>query len=245
MRVAGLLGKLEPRRPDGLADLVAYAARKLPTAPAELDFTTGVSSWEMADNDRLGDCTIAAVTHMDKCWSAQTQESYTYPGDSTIDSTYFGLSGGQDSGLVEADVLSAWMNDGLFGRKIIGYAPVNIKDITTMKAALHLFGGLYVGVQVPAIAQDQFANGQEWNPTGDPSVDNNIVGGHAIPLLGYDSSNTFKAVTWGATQLLTLDWWKMYGDEAWAIIPQEFADAAKSLNIDIQGLQSDLPLAAD
>jgi hypothetical protein len=245
MVVAGKLGKLDPQRSDNLSDITAYMGKILPAGPPSVDYTVGVANWEMALNDQYGDCTIATVTHMDKAWSHQTNEAYSYPGDQDIQNTYFGLSGGQDSGLVEADVLSAWKNTGLFGRKIVGYAPVNIRDIRTMKSALHLFGGLYVGVQVPAIAQNQFEQGKEWNPTGNPVVDRNIEGGHAIPLLGYFYENNnlhFKCITWGAVQVLTGQWWKMYADEAWAIIPAEYMDAAASMGINIQSLEADLPL---
>jgi len=41
------------------------------------------------------------------------------------------------------------------------------------------------------------------------------------------------------------DWWQTYGDEAWAILPQQFKEAKVVNNIDFDSLLADLPKVQD
>ena len=114
---------------------------------------------------------------------------------------------------MESKVLKTWMSSGLWANKIVGYAPVNVHSLDSLKQAIAYFGGVYVGIQVPSNAQDQFRAGLPWTLV--PGWQHQqIEGGHAVPLLGYDDQYLY-AITWGAVQPMAWDWWSTYSDEAW------------------------------
>ncbi len=86
-----------------------------------------------------------------------------------------------------------------------------------MEAVVNLTGSLYVGVDLPLSAQRQTV----WDvaPAGqhDSSYAPGSWGGHAMTMLGYDRLHvTF--ITWGAVKIATIEWFRTYVSEAWAMI---------------------------
>jgi hypothetical protein len=195
-----------------------------------------VADWRMMLNDTYGDCTIAGVGHALEAWNAQTGEHDPIPSDPTIRSTYFALTGGQDSGCVEADVLQTWHRKGLFGATIAGYAPVPTSNVEGFQQAVAYYGGAYLGVALPESAQEQFAAGEHWTVVpGSP-----IEGGHCILAVGYDQ-HAAQCVTWGAVVNVSYPWLAKYLTETWAILSHEFVEApADKLRLDLKSLQADL-----
>jgi len=237
-RTSGKFGKLGPRFPAGLKEIDSYASAPLPPPPAAVDWTKNVADWPMDGNDQYGDCTMAAAAHCLQSWNAEAKVTDPVPNEQQVVQTYLQLTGGADNGLVESDVLRTWNTTGLWGNRIVGYAPVNVHNLIILRQAIDLFGGVYVGIQVPANAQQQFADGQAWTLV--PGWQNqSIVGGHAVPLLGYDAKWLY-CVTWGAVQQIAWDWWHTYGDEAWAILSHAFAEAKVVNGLDVATLQADL-----
>jgi hypothetical protein len=190
----------------------------------------------MLGNDEYGDCTIAGVVHLRMADAAEQSQSETWPSADEVVRTYFTLSGGQDAGLNEADVLHTWYRAGLFGDKISGYAPVNHRSFDELRSVVAAFGGSYLGITVPAPAQEQFANGQPWDLTG-TSEDRDIEGGHCVPAVGYDSQYVY-VVTWGQLQKATWRWVHANLEEAWAVLTSEDA------RVNLSALQQDLRLLA-
>lgn len=231
----GKLGKLEAVRPHGLADLAVYAQGKLPAPPAAADVPV-VGTWGMDGNDQYGDCTVAGAAHMVAGWNAEVHEADAVPSVTDVVDTYFELTTGEDSGLVEHTVLQEWYSTGLWGNRIAGYAPVDPKDLTALHQAIAFYGAAYVGVQLPQSAQTQFGAGQPWAvEPGSP-----ILGGHCIVFVGYDAKALY-AVSWGAVVEVTYPWWATYGDEAWAVLPDEFVRAGHDApGIDLVSLRADL-----
>jgi hypothetical protein len=122
-----------------------------------------------------------------------------------------------------ADWLAYWRKTGVGGHKIVAYARVDHTKLDHIQAAIDLFGAVAVGVQLPAIAQEQFANGQPWDVVAN---DGGIEGGHAIHLGAYDADKKlFGATTWGAVQLITFAWAQTYVTEVWAPITQDWIEA--------------------
>jgi hypothetical protein len=251
------LGKLAPKHPVGLNEFKTYC-KALPVPPEAVE-VPDVSVWGMMLNDTYGDCTIAGVGHIIVAANAEVDERDAVPDDAEIKAQYFALTGGEDTGCVEADVLHTWYRVGLFTAKdggvlhdieddlvelvrhpkrmskIAGYAPVSAQNITDIHNAIDLFGHCYVGVQCPQSAQEQFQDGQPWTVVpGSP-----IIGGHCIVFVGYDS-NYLYAVTWGSTAAVSYPWWANYGDESWVVIPQEFVEAGQSATVDIDALRADI-----
>ena len=238
-RKVGKLGKLAPQFPTAVKELPNYTTQPLPPAPNAVDWATKVTGgFAMDGNDQYGDCTMAAAAHLIQSWNAEVGVKLPVPTDAEVVAQYLKLSGGQDSGLVESQVLQDWMQGGLWGNKIIAYAPVNVHSLDALRQAVAYFGGVYVGIQVPTNAQTQFANGLPW--TLDPGwQQQQIEGGHAIPVLGYDDEWLY-CVTWGAVQKMGWDWWSTYGDEAWVVLSEEFEKAGKINGVDVKALQADL-----
>ena len=228
-------GCLPARLPFGLSTLGTYATGKIPKPPASVDAPANVA-WGMDDNDRLGCCTISGVDHLIAAWDADYNELDARPTDETIQSTYFSLTGGQDTGLNEADVLKTWQTTGLFNNKIAGYAPVHPHNLVELHQAIAFYGGSYLGIACPASAQEQFQAGQPWTYVPDSPIE----GGHCIDAVGYTSTG-FLCVTWGAVVEVTYPFLAHYLSEAWAIISQELVErGSNTLGIDLATLQADL-----
>lgn len=235
-RTPGLLGRL-PVQPVAMGDLLHYATQPLPTPPAAV--TPPALTYPMADNDRLGDCTIAAVVHTDQATANLTHEPWTYPGDAKVQAEYFKLTGGPDSGLVETVVLKAWVAaGGLFGHQLAGFAPIKVKQTNTIMQGVSLCGAVYTGVLIPTPAQQQFADHKPWDLTH-TSEDNDIEGGHAVPIVGYNKTGPI-VVTWGALQQATWAWWDRYAEEAYAVITAEVKARGALRGIDFAALDQDL-----
>ena len=212
----------------------------LPPVPAVVDYSDKITQWGMMLNDRIGDCTIAAAGHLIEEWT----DGKTIVPDSTITSVYSFISGydpvtgKNDNGCAELDVLNYWHNNGINNDKIGAFTEVDIKKPVDIKTALYLFNGLYIGVNLPESAQNEFQENLPWTVVqGSP-----IEGGHAIILTGFDSKY-FHAVTWGALVSIEPAWLSKYMDEAYAIISNDYFSGAKTLEgFDIASLMSDLNL---
>lgn len=228
------LGRLAPK-PVALCDLTHYLTSPLPEPPSAVDAPD--LQYPMALNDRYGDCTIAAVVHSDQATANLTTQPWTYPGDEAVKTEYFRLTGGQDTGLAETDVLKAWIA-GLFGEKLAAFAPVNVKHTKVIKQATALCGVVYTGVLIPAPAQQQFADHQPWDLTH-TAADDQIEGGHAVPIVGYTAAGPI-VVTWGALQPVTWAWWLKYAEEAYVLITAEIKAAGALRGVDFDALDADL-----
>lgn len=229
------LGALAPKRPFGLATLAAYANGKLPAPPAQTK-TPDPGQWQMFLNDTYGDCTVAGVAHAILAWNAEVNEHDHIPTDDEVQSEYFELTGGQDSGCVEADVLQQWHRHGMFGTKIAGYAPIEAHDLVGLHQAVAFYGAAYLGVALPESAQQQFASGHDWSVVpGSP-----IEGGHCIVAVGYDQ-HSVQCVTWGQVVNVTYPWLAKYCTEIWAILPHQFMEkGTDGAGIDFHSLEADL-----
>jgi len=226
-------GKLAARQVFGLKPLSVYAEGPLPAAPASV--SVPAAAYPIDGNDQFGDCTMAGVAHLDAAWDAEVGVADPVPDDQEVVRTYFELTGGQDTGLNEADVLQTWRTQGLFGRKIAAYAPVDPRSIVELHQSVAFYGGCYLGIQCPQSAQQQFASGQPW--TYDPSSP--IEGGHCIVALGY-TANALLCATWGGIAEVTYPFLAHFLDEAWAIVPNQFVEAKRGPKLALDALIADL-----
>jgi hypothetical protein len=230
------LGRL-PAEPVDVGDLTYYLTESLPVPPPVV--VAPDLAYPMADNDTLGDCTIAAVVHVDQATANLTSEPWVYPGDMAVRVEYFNLTGGPDTGLIETRVLRAWnQRMGLFSHQLAAFAPLNVKHTKPIKQAVDLCGAVYSGVLIPAPAQQQFADHQPWALTGTPA-DSDIEGGHAVPLVGYNATGPV-VVTWGALQQATWEWWLTYAEEAYAVVSAEVKARGTLRSVDFAALDKDL-----
>jgi hypothetical protein len=227
-------GRLPATRPAALSDLAVYATGPLPTPPKTIEVPHG--PYPIDGNATYGDCTIAGVDHLLRAWNTETHEHDATPDETDLIQTYFDLTGGEDSGLNEAEVLKHWHTQGLFGNKIAGYAPVNPKDLLQLHQSVALYGGCYLGIECPASAQEQFANNEPWTYEG-----SEVEGGHCVVALGYGPNGGLHCATWGGVAVLEASFLAHYLDEAWCILSDEMVKAkGDALGVDLASLQADL-----
>jgi hypothetical protein len=238
------LGRLPATRPAALKDLSVYATGPLPTPPATREVPK--ASYPVDGNATYGDCTMAGVAHLIAAWNAEVHENDPVPNEQLVVAQYFNLTGGEDTGLNEAEVLKTWQTDGLFGptldgfyvpNKIAGYAPVNPRDLLQLHQAVAFYGGAYLGIECPESAQQQFANGEPWTYVEDSPV----LGGHCVVALGYGPSGGLHVATWGGVAVLEASFLAHYLDEAWVVLSHEMVEAkGDALGVNLAALQADL-----
>ncbi len=228
-------GRLPATRPAALRDLTVYARGVLPSPPASVDVPK--AAYPIDGNATYGDCVMAGIAHLIEAWNAETSEHDFVPDEQQVVARYFELTGGEDTGLVEANVLAEWHRAGNFHEKIAGYAPVNPQDTLCVHQAVAFYGGAMLGIECPASAQEQFANGEPWTYVpGSP-----IEGGHCIVALGYDAHGDLLCATWGGIATVTASFTSHFLDEAWCVLSHQMVEArGDSLGIDLQALQADL-----
>jgi hypothetical protein len=242
---AQMLGKLPVRTDVRTLSLGRYVdGARLPSPPDAFDETSGVDSWPMYRNDRIGDCTIAAAAHMIEAWtSAGRGHAVEVPERAVLDAfdrvkltdPFTG-----EEGAVELDVLRYWRATGIGGHRIGAYARVAVHDQQLVETAAWLFGGLYIGLQMPLTANAQ----EVWDWTGSLSgpARPGSWGGHAVDVVRYDR-NGLTVVTWGRLQELTWSFWNRYCDEAYCILSDDFLEKGNAPNgFDLAALEADLAL---
>lgn len=228
--------------PAALKDLTYYIAGDLPTPPSKVEVPSvpGQSDgtpWGMDGNDQYGDCGVAGIDHLFMAVASATGETETWPTREEVVQYYLTYTKGQDSGVVLADFLKYVQAQQFFSHTVKAYAPVSVHDIPSMNFAINAYGAAYTGIAVTAAMQQAFAEGKAWNLEDLLSP---VVGGHCIPIVGYDSSALY-AVTWGKIQPIAYSAWHFMSSEAWAVISGEIvAKGDDGRGINLAALEADL-----
>lgn len=238
------LGKLPPRYDRRTLKVARYLTPALPSAPAEVDYSKGVTDWGMMLNDSLGCCTIAAVGHAIQCWTVNADSRCDFSDDAVR--LYYEKWDGYDpkdpstdGGGVMLDVLRDWRRDTFAGRSLDAYISVPVANQEETKQALWIFGGLYIGVELPITAQNQ----DIWYLKDGPDAEPGSWGGHCINLIGYDETG-LTCVTWGAPKKMTWEWYAKYCSEAFACVSKSWIESSgvSPSGFDLATLEADLKL---
>lgn len=236
-RPVGLLGRLPSQFPGTLYDLTHYVAGTLPKPPPSVAVPT-VSDWGMLSNDVVGDCGVASWEHCLMADAAITHATETQATAAQAKDYYFTYTGGQDSGVVLSRFLSYVRQHGYFGKTLSAYAPVAVHDVPTLQTCVNLYGTAYTGITVTAAMQQAFSTHQPW--TAAVVNDGPIIGGHAVPIVGYDDSFLYL-ITWGGVQSITYSAWHSISSEAWALLTGEFVSAnGDGRGVNLSALNADL-----
>ena len=216
--------------------------------PPEAVSWAGVPQWGMLLNDSLGDCTCAGDGHIVEILSFYGQGTETVVTDAEALAAYEAVGGYNpsagppgdnptDRGATVQAALSYLHDPGMAGVTVDAVAEVSVSDLGEMKTACAELGPLSAGVNLPAIAQQQFTDGQPWDVVAD---DGGIEGGHCIVLCGYDQDFLYF-VTWGKVQKATYAWWAKYGEEIWAVVSRDWVSAKGQdpEGVDLAGLGAD------
>jgi len=239
----GLLGKLPARVDTRTLSLARYVDRTaLPSPPPTLDLASSVRDWPMYANDRIGDCTTAAAGHMIEAWTAAAAgQAFEVPEVAVLaafDAVKVVDPATGEEGAVELDVLKLWRSAGIGGHRIAAFARIARDDHDLVRTGAWLFGGVYIGLQLPLSAADE----PVWDWTGrlDGPDAPGSWGGHAVDVVAYDGFG-LTVVSWGSTRRMTWSFWDRYCDEAWCAVTPDFLAAGRSPEgFDLQGLLHDL-----
>lgn len=205
--------------------LTRYFTALLPAPPPSVDWSKGVTEWGMMENDVLGDCTCAGVGHAVQVFSLNggTEAVVT---DVQVRAAYEEWCGynpsdpSTDAGGICLDILNAWKKTSFHGHHIAAFATANPADIEEIQKAINIFGGCYIGFNVPNSVMENTDPNIVWDVVAD---DGGIDGGHCVFVVGYDIATTIISfISWGTIYRMTFAFWAKYVDEAYAAISRDF-----------------------
>lgn len=222
------LGKLPPKNDPKTLKFKSYLS-SLPPTPTAIDWSGKVSNWGLLGNDQWGDCTCAAAMHLEMLWSSQAGTTVLQPNTQETLAAYTSITGfnpadpNSDQGANEETVLQWWYKNSFgVGKPILGFMSIDPTNLSHIKSAIQIFGGVYAGIQVPNNAQDQFQQGLPWSGPA-----NGIEGGHAIPLVAYDPTYV-TCITWGAKQKMDYTWLGQNLEECYVVVSPDWLNAHDS-----------------
>jgi len=216
------------------------AGKALPPPPASIDYTKGMpADLGIMLNDKLGDCTCAAVYHAIQVWSfnASGGKKMDTEPDNDVEKLYELACGynprtaGEGPGGNEQHVLKYLLRTGApcgaagtTCNKISAFVEVDPRNTDDVKRTIVDCGVAYIGFSVPASLMPP---GQEpakvWKV--DPS-NTEIVGGHAVVLAGYSAEGA-RVISWGSYYTMGWDFFAKYVDEVYAIADRSWIEATK------------------
>lgn len=218
------LGKLPPKHDPRTYKLTAPIKQTQITPPAEWDWSKGIH-YDMAANDRYGDCAFASRTAMLLTWTSLAQAPIRLTAPETLEdyaqcTGFDPQTGANDNGTILLDALNMWRNKG-FNRHgqtrdyLTAYATLDHKDHDAIRCSIYALGGVYLGIQVP-----QYLMATEGDWAYEPDADWTVVGGHCIAALGYDAFGP-RIFSWGGTRRMSWELWDVIVDEAYGLLSRE------------------------
>lgn len=213
---------------------------KLPPVPERVDYLAQLDGgWKILGNDRAGDCEAVRVANDRRVVSHFYGDGSDYPDQATVWKIYqtqnpgFDPNGTADTngpgsqydrGMQSQLLLDYLAEHGMpdTGRKVVGWATVDLTDEREVDAALAIFGRLWLDVTVSSAQQQQFADGQPW----DYDPNSPIEGGHAILGGGYspDDDESMDAETWAQVVKLTDAFREHQCEQAFVVIWEDEID---------------------
>jgi hypothetical protein len=216
----------------------SFLSSTVPAYPRHADNLAKLSSWQLLGNDVAGDCNAVTWANMRRLVTATLATEY-YPTqaqvwqfyetqnpnfDPTGSSTANGPGSSADQGMdIQTGLEYLHANGGPDGVKAVAFAKVDHTNLDEVKAALAIFGGLWLGIQVLDANQKQFADGRPWTDVAHSPID----GGHAILGGGYTTADV-KFITWAQETEFAKSFWNgVVGgsplvEEAWVVIWPEY-----------------------
>jgi hypothetical protein len=227
----------------------------IPEHPRSVDWLAKLPGWEILGNDVAGDCNSVAWSNMrrlvtgtltaeyyptqDQVWQFYQTQNPGFDPNGTADTD--GPGSKDDQGMdIQTGLEYLHANGGPDGVKVVAFAKVDHTDIAEVKAALAIFGCVWLGINVLSQNQQQFSEGHAWTDVPGASIE----GGHAI--LGGGYSEDIKFITWAQETEFASSFWNgsVAGtplvEEAWvAIWPEHLGTAGFEQGIDQAQLAAD------
>ena len=205
-------------------------------------------NWSSFGNLKINNCTCAAAGHLIMTWTANIGR-VRKPTTKSIVAAYTDITGfnpktdGVGEPVEAIKALKYWRKHGINERTIISFAKLSFRNREQLKQAIYLYGGCYVGLNLPKSAEKQYNESKKWTV---PRSGTSGVGepgtwiGHALLITGY-SKNELNAVTWGKEIVMSIDFWETYVDESYAIFSEDFIkDNHTPTKINVNILRKDI-----
>jgi len=241
-------GKLPPRRRMGvpaLGDFLDRATSWPVVPPQGWEFAVPKDALNILGNDDWGCCAESGYLGLLQAQSYNAGRPLV-PTTAEALALYSAVTGFDpnagppdenptDNGTALTDLLAYAQKNGVSvgGRphKLIGSASVDISSVAQMRWAAYTFGGLYLGLNLPAACE----NSVNWNfGSGEK-----IAGGHCVDLLGEGAvGETFRS--WGSFIRGTWNFALGYLDEGYVLITEDWLNAQQKTpsGLDLDGLLS-------
>jgi len=243
-----MYGRRPPKNAPALR-LASFLAKAVPAHPRSEDYLAKLSAWQVLGNDVAGDCNAVTWANMRRLVTGVLSTEY-YPTQAQVWQFYqtqnpgFDPSGTsstngpgsqEDQGMdIQTGLEYLHSTGGPDGVKVVAFAKVNPANLDEVKAALAIFGGLWLGITVLDANQKQFADGHAWTDVAGSAID----GGHAILGGGYTTADV-KFITWAKETKFAKSFWdgaaqgQRLVEEAWvAIWPEHLGTAAFEQGVD-------------
>lgn len=234
------LGRRSPKNAPAI--LFANILRAVPDHPISEDYLSILSDWQMLGNDMVGDCVAVAWANMRRFMSVELSSKEDYPDQQEVYDIYKTQNPGfplQDDGMDVQTLLEYLVKSGgPDGVKPVAFAKVDYSNLDEVKAALSIFGGILIGVNVQKENKADFAAGKPW----DYHVGGTSEGGHCVLAGGYlsQSINDVRFITWAKETSFTDNFWAHMAEEAWVVIwPENLGTKQFVQGIDLQVLADD------
>ncbi len=233
-------GRRPPKNAPALK-LASFLTGVIPDHPASEDYLSKLSNWQMLGNDQYGDCVAVTWANIRRLVTA-TLSTENYPTYNQVIALYKTQNPNfpsQDDGMDFQTCLEYLHGTGgPDGVKAVAFAKVNFSDLNEVKAALAIFGCVWLGVNVLQANITEFDNNQPWDYVSGSPLD----GGHSVIGGGYlsQSADDVRFITWAQETGFTDNFWNHQVEEAWVVIWPEYLGTTEfEQGINLQQLAAD------
>lgn len=211
----------------------------IPEHPAAVDYMTPLDAgWEMLGNDQYGDC-VAVTWANERRIVTHYLSTENYPDQSQVFTFYKTQNPGfpnEDNGMdIQTGLEYLHDNGGPDGVKAVAFARVDHNNPEEVKAAIAIFGCVWVGINVLDANMQQFNDGQPWDYVAHSRLD----GGHSVVAAGYGPPGSgalrgdIRFETWAEETSFTDSYWNHQVEECWVVIwPEHYGTKAFEEGID-------------
>lgn len=234
------LGRRPPKNAPALR-LATFLTGIIPDHPTSEDYLNKLQNWKMLGNDQYGDC-VAVTWANTRRFVTAWLSTEDYPGMDQVIALYKTQNPNfpsQDDGMDIQTCLEYLHNiGGPDGVKAVAFAKVDYTNLDEVKAALAVFGSVWLGVNVLKANMTEFDNGQPWDYVPGSPDD----GGHSVISGGYLGASTddVRFITWAQETGFTDNFWNKQVEEAWVVIwPEHLGTVEFQQGVNLQQLAAD------
>lgn len=236
----------DPAKHGPLIALTPYLASShpYPSPPPSRDWIGGCS-YSIYLNNKIGCCTCKTIATLVQCHCFNHGDVSPIKDEDVL-KAYVAVSNYDgtpetDNGAMPIDALT-YARD--VWRVIIGFVKVDPRNRFEMRAAINLFGGVYMAARLPKQVQSQRLD-WELPPIPARTLDDEpgSLGGHAYAGLGYDKTH-LRTMPWDKRGEQSYDWTDEYVNEAYAVLTERWVDTNRLApnGLDLTALKRDLKL---